>query len=204
MRHKGTLRIETARLLLRPLTPDDAPAMYANWAGDPAVTRWLRWKPHRSAAFTRELLSAWAQLYANPDYYQWGIVEKSSGILIGTISLTDARFDPEARRDTAQWQAAGLDCADGLWEAGYCIGRRWWGRGFTTEALRAVLDFWFERVEADWLACAHAKENAASGAVMRKAGFRPLFEGVKHTFDGVPIDCVYMLLRKGEYCERII
>lgn len=35
MRHAGTQTIETERLLLRPLTPEDAPMMYANWANDP-------------------------------------------------------------------------------------------------------------------------------------------------------------------------
>ena len=38
MRHAGTQTIETERLLLRPLTPEDAPMMYANWANDPDVT----------------------------------------------------------------------------------------------------------------------------------------------------------------------
>ena len=47
MRHAGTQTIETERLLLRPLTPEDAPMMYANWANDPDVTRWLRWEPHK-------------------------------------------------------------------------------------------------------------------------------------------------------------
>ena len=42
MRHAGTHDIETPRLLLRRLTPADAPAMYRNWANDPAVTRFLR------------------------------------------------------------------------------------------------------------------------------------------------------------------
>ena len=79
MRHTGTLELETDRLLLRRLLPQDAPQMYANWANDPAVTRFLRWEPHKSPAETRELLSAWAELYPNPDYYQWAMVEKATG-----------------------------------------------------------------------------------------------------------------------------
>lgn len=63
MRHAGTQTIETERLLLRPLTPEDAPMMYANWANDPDVTRWLRWEPHKNVDETRELLTAWALLY---------------------------------------------------------------------------------------------------------------------------------------------
>lgn len=62
MRHSGTQKIETSRLLLRPLLPEDAPMMFDNWASDPEVTRWLRWEPHTSPAETRALLSAWAEL----------------------------------------------------------------------------------------------------------------------------------------------
>lgn len=68
MRHAGTQEIETPRLLLRRLMPSDAPMMYANWANDPEVTRWLRWTPHKDVAETQELLSAWALLYPNEDY----------------------------------------------------------------------------------------------------------------------------------------
>ena len=39
MRHTGTPELETDRLLLRRLLPQDAPQMYENWANDPAVTR---------------------------------------------------------------------------------------------------------------------------------------------------------------------
>ena len=47
MRHAGTETIETERLVLRRLMPEDAPDMFKNWASDPAVTRWLRWEPHK-------------------------------------------------------------------------------------------------------------------------------------------------------------
>ena len=87
MRHAGTQTIETKRLLLRPLTPEDAPMMYANWANDPDVTRWLRWEPHKNVDETRELLTAWALLYPNGDYYQWAIVEKSTRQVFGSIGV---------------------------------------------------------------------------------------------------------------------
>lgn len=90
MRHAGTQEIETPRLLLRRLMPSDAPMMYANWANDPEVTRWLRWTPHKDVAETQELLSAWAMLYPNEDYYQWAIVEKATGQVFGSINLCQA------------------------------------------------------------------------------------------------------------------
>lgn len=96
MRHAGTQTIETERLLLRPLTPEDAPMMYANWANDPDVTRWLRWEPHKNADETRELLAAWALLYPNGDYYQWAIVEKATGQVFGSIGVfTSSSAEPE-------------------------------------------------------------------------------------------------------------
>ena len=70
MRHAGTQEIETPRLLLRRLAPADAPAMYRNWANDPAVTRFLRWEPHKDENETFALLTACDELYQNPDYYQ--------------------------------------------------------------------------------------------------------------------------------------
>ena len=59
MRHAGTQEIETPRLLLRRLMPSDAPMMYANWANDPEVTRWLRWTPHKDVAETQEQHRRW-------------------------------------------------------------------------------------------------------------------------------------------------
>lgn len=85
MRHAGTQEIETERLVLRRLTPEDAGMMYQNWANDPQVTKYLRWEPHKNADETRELLTAWALLYPNGDYYQWGIVEKATGQVFGSI-----------------------------------------------------------------------------------------------------------------------
>lgn len=48
MRHAGTQEIETERLVLRRLTPEDAEMMYQNWANDPQVTKFLRWEPHKT------------------------------------------------------------------------------------------------------------------------------------------------------------
>ena len=149
MRHTGTLELETDRLLLRRLLPQDAPQMYANWANDPAVTRFLRWEPHKSPAETRELLSAWAELYPNPDYYQWAMVEKATGQVFGSISIYNSLPGEPAQRN--EWP--GFDLSEGIWEPGYCIGRAWWGKGCTTEALNALVEYWFKNTDSNWLAC---------------------------------------------------
>ena len=134
MRHTGTPELETDRLLLRRLLPQDAPQMYENWAKDPAVTRFLRWEPHKSPAETRELLSAWAELYPNPDYYQWAMVEKATGQVFGSISVYNALLGEPQQK--AKWP--GLELSGGIWEPGRSGGARalppkhcklWWISG---------------------------------------------------------------------------
>ena len=200
MRHIGTQEIETPRLLLRRLTPADAPAMYRNWANDPAVTRYLRWEPHKDENETFALLTAWEELYQNPDYYQWCMVEKSTGEVFGSMSFYDDTLgDPEA---AATWRRLGFDTSQGVWEPGYCIGRAWWGKGYTTEALNAVVDYWFTRTDSTWLACCHAVENPASGRVMQKAGFVYSHDATYHKFDGTPVSCRTYLLTRDTWQER--
>lgn len=46
MKHKGTVILETDRLILRRFSVDDAEAMFRNWANDPDVTKYLTWPPH--------------------------------------------------------------------------------------------------------------------------------------------------------------
>ena len=186
MRHCGTQTIETERLTLRRLLSADADQMYENWASDPAVTKYLRWDPHPNAAHTAELLRAWETLYPNDDYYQWCCVEKATGAVFGTISLF---LDEEG------------------WECGYCFGQRWWGKGYATEAARAVVRYWFDTVGADELSCCHALGNPASGRVMQKAGFVYDHDAVYHKFDGTPVSCRCFLLTRERYealyhCEQ--
>lgn len=200
MRHAGTHDIETPRLLLRRLAPADAPAMYRNWANDPTVTRFLRWEPHKDENETFALLTAWEELYQNPDYYQWCMVDKATGEVFGAISLTvSCCNEPEA---AAGWQARGFDISQGVWEPGYCIGRAWWGQGLMTEALNAVVDYWFTRTDSTWLACCHAVENPASGRVMQKAGFVYHHDDTYHKFDGTPVPCHTYLLTRDAWQAR--
>lgn len=189
MQHQGTCPLETRRLLLRRLSAEDAHTMFTGWAGDPQIFRFLRRPAHRSETMTRCLLSAWETAYVQPDYYHWGIVEKASGQLIGEISLSDDRIS--AGNAPACWCTAGLDGSDGVWSPGYCIGKPWWSQGFATEALRAVVDYWFSVCDGVWLSGCHATENPASGRVLERVGFQFDHSGMERKFDGTPIACFY-------------
>ncbi len=158
MKHQGTIQLETERLILRRFTAADAEAAYRNWTNDPEVAKYMRWQAHKDVEETKRVFSGWEQGYANPALYLWAITLKESGEPIGSISLTILNeFDA---------------CAD----VGYCTGREYWGQGYVTEALKAVLRHAFESVEVNRIETYHSTRNPASGRVMQKAGMQ--YEGL--------------------------
>ena len=152
MEHRGTKKLETARLILRPFVKEDAPAMYRNWASDPEVTKFLSWPTYKTVDTAYEILNIWVPQYRDDTFYQWAIELKEIGEVVGSISVVN--FDER------------VDMA----EIGFCIGRSWWGQGMMTEAFQAVIDFLFCEVGVQRIEAGHAPNNPASGAVQRKCG----------------------------------
>lgn len=185
MKHLGTKRIETERLILRPFTVEDAPAMYRNWASDPEVTKYLTWPAHDSVEVSRWVLNDWCSHYAEPNFYQWAIVPKDFGEPIGSIAAVQVN-------DPAQWV-----------EIGYCIGKNWWRKGIVSEALKALIAFFFDEVGLGRIQARHDPRNPNSGAVMRKCGM--ICEGTLRRADrnnqGICDAVVYSILRE-EYDRK--
>ena len=163
MEQKGTMELHSERLILRRFTREDAPAMYRNWASDPEVTKFLRWPAHQDLSVTEKVVECWIREYENPGFYQWAIVPKNLGEPIGTISVVDQN----EKTDTLH--------------IGYCIGKKWWHRGYTSEALKTIMAFLFLEVKAHRLESQHAPNNPNSGAVMRKYGLQ--YEGTLRSAD---------------------
>jgi RimJ/RimL family protein N-acetyltransferase len=141
--------IATARLRLRRPVAADAPAIFAAWARDPEVTRYLTWRPHRSLAATRDFLKVSAAAWREGRTFAWAITLKEAGRPVGMIELRPAGHRVEL---------------------GYCLGRAWWGRGLMTEAVRAVAGWALAQrdVVRVWAVC--DVENPASARVLEKAG----------------------------------
>lgn len=163
MNHCGAKTIETDRLLLRKLSVNDAEAMFRNWASDPEVTKFLTWPPHKSAEITKSLLEDWSKEYEKDNYYQWGIELKAIGEVIGTISVVGLKEEID------------------MVHIGYCIGQAWWHQGVMTEALGAIIDFFFTEVRCNRIESRHDVNNPHSGEVMKKCGMK--LEGMKRSAD---------------------
>lgn len=179
MEHKGTLTLETERLLLRRFESEDAEMMFANWASDSEVTKYLTWKTHENVEDTAAILREWVSQYADARFYQWAIVPKDLNEPIGSIGAVD------------------VDDSTEKVQIGYCIGRKWWRQGVTSEAFRAVIDFFFDEVGANRIESRHDPNNPNSGKVMRRCGLR--YEGTLRSADrnnqGVCDVCYYGLLQ---------
>ena len=129
------LTLPTPRLTLRPLHPDDAPAVYA-MHDDPVTLRYWSTPPWADPKLADELISRDMQAMAEGDYLRLGLQRQSDGRLIGLCTLF-AFYLPSRR------------C-----EIGYILAREHWGQGYMHEALDALLDYGFavlnlNRVEAD-------------------------------------------------------
>jgi RimJ/RimL family protein N-acetyltransferase len=138
----------TERLDLRPIVPGDADRIVA-LANDRAVARMTSFT-HPFGHFGAEALIRRAAR-ANLDDEVWFAVDLPGEGLIGTLSFKpDGALAPEA---------------------GYWLGRPYWGRGFMTEVLTGALRW----VKADWrrrcLSARHFVDNPASARVLERAGF---------------------------------
>ncbi|MCR5768920.1 MAG: GNAT family N-acetyltransferase [Lachnospiraceae bacterium] len=180
MIHRGTQRIETERLILRRLTEDDAEAMYNNWASDPEVTKFLTWPTHTDKDVSRNIIRTWLPLYEKDDYYHWTIILKEKGgEPVGTIHGL-----PDDNTCSVQ--------------VGYCLSRSLWHRGIMSEALQAVIDFFFNEVGAERICSYHDPNNPHSGMVMTHCGMK--YEGTLRASDrnntGICDASWYSLLRR--------
>jgi RimJ/RimL family protein N-acetyltransferase len=167
---------ETQRLRLRHFVDSDVDAM-ARVFGDPEVMRFGR------SVQTREWVRGWlarcADSYARRDYGLWAAEERQVGEVIGYCGLTyfpDINGRPEI-------------------EIGYRLARSFWGRGYATEAARAVRDHAFAALGLRRLIALVDPDNIGSIRVAEKLGMRheadAMLEGYTHP------DRVYAIERHG-------
>jgi len=127
-------RFETERLLLRRSMVEDAEAIFAGYAQDHEVTKYLTWKATGNIEDTREHLRTSATAWR----------EGAVGVRVDGYKV----------------------------ELGYVLARRFWGKGYMTEAVRAVVSWALEEkdIYRVWAVC--DVENQASARVMEKVGMQ--------------------------------
>jgi len=148
---KGTKNIVTKRLKLRKIKLDDYKKIFACWTSDKEVSKYVTWDPHKNDEETKMLTKYWIDDYKNEYTYRWIVTEKDTEEVIGMIDVIHKDL---------QYMTA---------EVGYCYGSKYWGKGYATEALKAVIEY-LHKEGFPVVYAQHFVSNPASGRVMEKAG----------------------------------
>lgn len=144
--------LTTARLILRPFMPSDAPA-YALIRLHPKVMPWLPPPPdgEKPLATAQRMIDHFAQCWAEHGVGPWAVCDRQSGALLGHCGL---RYLPD------------FDGVEALWT----LHPDTWGRGLASEAAAASLDFGFGPAGLAHILAITLPDNRASRGVMEKLG----------------------------------
>jgi ribosomal-protein-alanine N-acetyltransferase len=145
--------ITTERLVLRVYEPDDVARLHEVLFGDPAVRRFTGGPS--TLEETRAIVARYIEAHARDGYSYWAVVERDSGDLVGEAGLKP------------------LDDLGPDVELGYAFAEPSWGRGYATEAARAILAEAFGPLGLPRVFATARPENAGSRHVLAKLGFKP-------------------------------
>lgn len=157
MKNLKTKVIETERLILRKFEITDAKGMYENWASDEKTCERLSWSAHKDIEETRNLLNTWISNYEKPFYFNWVVEIKETHEVIGNICVLYSSIYDET-------------CS-----LGNCYGSKYWGKGYATEAGRAVIEFLLNEVGYRLIEATNYSTNPSQGRLLFKWGMK--FDG---------------------------
>jgi [ribosomal protein S5]-alanine N-acetyltransferase len=169
--------LETERLYLRRLEFTDLD-YFIRIHGDPEVARYIGAGNPRPPAETERWFQDIQDSYRNVELGQLTVIRKDDGQRIGRCGLSDAvieKIETPGRLRKGWFFSAHAPTeveTVQLPELGYTFGRDHWGKGYATEAARAVFDYAQSRLAySEIMSVIHA-ENAGSRAVVMKFGVR--------------------------------
>ena len=177
--------LETDRLVLRPLTLDDRPALCAILQDDRTMI-------HYGGAFDEAMTDAW--LKRQLDRYEafgiglWAVIRKSDGVMIGQCGLT---WQPWKNRQVL--------------EIGYLFNRKYWHLGYAAEAAAACRDLALDRLQAEEVCCIIRDSNEPSQKTALRIGMKPQDGEVRHYRGQDMLHTRYVLSRRlceGQEAQR--
>jgi len=183
--HVGTTKIETERLILRKFEYTDDKEMLKYWISDPKVQSLYCEPVYSIKQEVKELLDKYIGSYDKNDYYRWAIIPKETNECIGQI----AYFLVDNNNHFAEIE--------------YCIGSLFQGKGYATEATKAVIKFGFDKINLHKVQICHKSINIPSRKVIEKCGL--VYEGTLRDFfyeDGQYVDRLYYSILRDEFASR--
>ena len=148
----GTKLIVTDRLVLRKVTMNDAHDLFINWASDIKTNEYLTFKCHDTEETTKKVISYWLKKYEE-NGFEWCIEIKDTKEVIGVISAnTSYKYN--------------------TLEIGYSISSKYWNKGYTTEAVKTIIDYLFNECNYNIIEAAIPSNNIGSIKVAEKCGMK--------------------------------
>ena len=175
----------TERFILRKISVDDTDDMY-EYAKDYSVTKYLTWSPHRDKGCTLDYLIYLQNRYKTGDFFDWAIVCKDTGKMIGTCGFTRVFF----------WHEGA--------EIGYVLNPAYHGKGIATEVVGRVIRYGFENLALERIEGKYMIGNEASRRVMEKNGM--IFEGVRRKgmlIKGEYRDVGVCAIIREDFCKKV-
>lgn len=174
--------IRSERLTLRPFRMGDLDDFY-EYAKSRNVGPNAGWRPHENKDVSKRVLSRLVEEDNN-----FAIVENASGKMIGSIGLR-----PDRARDM-----------EDVLKLGYSLNEKFWGKGYMTEAVMALLDYAFRELDVELISVDHFTFNERSKRVIEKCGFQ--FEGTLRyagrLYDGRSLDLMLYSVSRDEFEAR--
>lgn len=148
------LRLETERLILRDFEESDWQAIHS-YASDPEVVRFAQWGPNSETDTKNFIQRTISSQQEEPrQAFELAVILKSDNRLIGSCGLY---LSSEQNREGF---------------IGYCFHRDFWGRGYATEAAKAILGFGFQQLGLHRIFATCDPENLRSARVLEKIGMQ--------------------------------
>ncbi|MGZ3862881.1 MAG: GNAT family N-acetyltransferase [Bacteroidia bacterium] len=144
--------LETERLILREITPEDAPAFFL-CRSDKETMKFIGRPLHKTVTDTEALIKVIMERVNENIAINWAITLKEDSKFIGTISYHDIIKE--------HYRA----------EVGYMLLPAYWRKGIVSEALKAVLDFGFTNLKLHSIEAKINPHNTASANLLKKHKF---------------------------------
>lgn len=143
--------LRTERLILRPWRESDLDDFF-EYASVDGVGEMAGWSHHKTKEETQAILTAFI------NGKKTFAIERG-GKVIGSLGIE--KYDEEKLAEFSDKSGR---------ELGFVLSKEYWGNGYMAEAVRAVIDYLFEQVELDFIACGYFTDNPQSKRVQENAG----------------------------------
>lgn len=154
--------LKTERLYLREMTLDDAQALFCIWS-DPDVTKFMNVEAFKTEAQAIDMIKLLTSLSAEKKALRFTMIETGTNTVIGSCGYNE------------------IDWEVGSAEIGYELDQSYWGKGYGTEAITALIHYAFDHLQLKRMVAKVEPANAGSIKILEKLHFRDEGEVIENS-----------------------